>query len=114
MAILENINVEEVLKLKDLIDYDKEKANNKFLVHNGGVILALFAFEKGQGLAKHSSPGEALVTVLEGEGRFTIDEKEYKVKKNESIVLPAEVPHAVDADEKFKMFLVNVLPAKTE
>ena len=46
-----------------------------------------------------------MVTVLDGLGRLTIDGVDYDIPAGESIIMPANVPHAVYAPERFKMFL---------
>lgn len=111
MGIFKNIEVEKVLKLKDQVKAEPGQIVSKTLVQNPHVSITLFAFSKGEEISTHESTGDALVTVLEGEGRITIDGKDYKVKKNESILMPANVPHAVNADEDFKMILTVVFPA---
>ena len=61
-----------------------------------------------KGLDPHKAPGDALVTVLDGEGKYYVDGKPFIVKKGESAVLPANIPHAVEAVENFKMMLVLI------
>lgn len=112
MSILENIKPEEVLKLKDLVKYDSEKYTALPLFHSDSLVLMLFAFDKGQGLDEHASNGDALVNVLEGELEITLNGKTYTVKEHESLVMPAQVPHAVHAKKKAKMFLNIVFPTK--
>lgn len=110
MNIYKNIQPEEVLKLKDLVKAEAGQIVSKTLIQNPHISITLFAFSKGEEISTHESNGDALVTVLEGTGRFTIGGKDYKVKKHESIVMPANVPHAVNADEDFKMILTVAFP----
>ena len=70
----------------------------------------LFAFSKGEEISTHASGGDAMVLVLEGRGRFTIDGREHFCSAGESIVMPAGKPHAVYAAEDFKMLLTVVFP----
>jgi len=54
-----------------------------------------------------------MVQVLDGIGEFTVgDQAPVAVPKGRTIVLPANVPHAVDAPQDFKMLLTVVRPAK--
>ena len=55
-----------------------------------------------------------MVTVLEGEGKFTVDGVEYFVNAGETLVMPANKPHSVFAKERFKMLLVVVFPGKED
>ena len=72
------------------------------------LVITVMSFWKGEALEPHMAPGDALVTVLDGEGKFFVDGNPSLVKKGESIVLPANIPHAVEAVEKFKMLLVLI------
>ena len=68
--------------------------------------ITLFAFDAGQGLSEHSAPFDAVVQVIEGEGSFRIGGEEHNLKEGELIIMPANVPHAVKAVERFKMLLI--------
>lgn len=104
--IMKNIEKSQVLKLKDQIDYQKGMVASKTLIQNNAVSITLFSFEKGEEISTHKSGGDALVYCLEGRGKITIDDTEYKVKEGDAIVMPADHPHAVYAEERFKMMLV--------
>lgn len=67
--------------------------------------MLLFFFDKGEEISTHAAGGDALVTVLDGTGKFTIDGDEYILTKGESIIMPKDIPHAVYGQEKFKMLL---------
>lgn len=105
---LKNIEKSTKLEMKELVQYADGQIVSKTLVQNRAVSLTLFAFEKGEEISTHESGGDALVTVLEGVGRFTIDGEPFILKEGESIVMPAKTPHAVYGEERFKM-LLNVV-----
>lgn len=106
--ILKNIDRSAVLHLKALVDYQTGQIVSKTLVQNQSVSLTLFAFDKGEEISTHSSHGDALVTVIEGTGEITIGDSVYTLTEGQTIVMPAEVPHAVYAREAFKMFLTVI------
>ncbi len=106
--ILKNISNSEVLSLKDLVSYQEGQIVSKTLVQNQSVSLTLFAFDKGEEISTHSSHGDAMVTVLDGTGELTIGDSVYTVSEGQTIVMPAEVPHAVYAKEAFKMYLTVI------
>jgi quercetin dioxygenase-like cupin family protein len=106
--IVKNINRSEVLYLKDLVDYQPGQIVSKTLVQNDHVSLTLFAFDKGEEISAHSSHGDAILTVMDGTGQITIKDTVYEVKEGQTIVMPAEIPHAVYAKESFKMCLTVV------
>ena len=70
--------------------------------------MTLFAFDAGQSLTEHTSPYEALVTVLEGEAEITIAGQAQRVPAGELLRLPANVPHALRAEMRFKMTLTMI------
>lgn len=105
---LKNINECQVLNLRSLVEANEGEVISKTLSQNENVSLTLFAFAKNEEISTHQSQGDALVTILEGEAKITIDDQEYILKANESIVMPAFHPHAVLAIEKMKMLLVVV------
>ena len=73
--------------LAEIVDYQEGKIISKNLAAKNNLVL---------------------VTVLDGEGKYYVDGKPFIVKKGESAVLPANIPHAVEAVENFKMMLVLI------
>ena len=63
-------------------------------------------YEKYEEISTHKSDGDAMVTVLDGVGKITIDDTVYTLKEGETIIMPAGHPHAVEGLERFKMLLV--------
>ncbi|MGP1367582.1 MAG: cupin domain-containing protein [Schwartzia sp. (in: firmicutes)] len=108
--ILKNIKKAEVLTLKDLVAYAEGQVVSKTLIQNRGLGITLFAFAKGEGISTHESKGDALVTALDGVGEIIIDGEKYELLAGESIVMPANHPHAVYGKENFKMLLVVAFP----
>lgn len=104
--IIKHIEDSTVLPLEDEVSYMPGQIVSKTLAQNEHRSLTLFAFDKGEEISTHDSEGDALVMVLDGEGRITIDGEEYYVKAGESILMPATIPHAVFAVTPFKMFLI--------
>lgn len=108
MSGMKNISKAEVLLLKDEVVCRQGQVVSKTLAQNEHVSVTLFAFDKGEEISTHESGGDAFVTCLDGIGRITIDGCEYMLHEGESIVMPAKHPHAVFAQEQFKMLLVVI------
>lgn len=104
--IMKNIFKKEVLKLKDQINYQDGQVVSKILIQNNKVSITIFSFEKGEEISTHKSDGDAMVTVLDGVGKITIDDTVYTLKEGETIIMPAGHQHAVEGLERFKMLLV--------
>lgn len=110
MAFIKNIAHETVVPLACEVQVQQGQVVSKTLAQNKAVSITLFAFAKGEEIGTHDSAGDAMVTVLEGTGRFTVGEKEHLCKAGETLIMPAKIPHAVYAEEDFKMLLVVVFP----
>ena len=81
---------------------------SRVLLKNKGGTVTLFAFDGGEGLSEHTAPFEALVFVVDGEAEVEIAGKVHSVRQNETIMLPANIPHAVRAATRFKMLLTMI------
>lgn len=101
-----NINKQEVLSLKEQIAYQEGQVVSKTLVQNELVSVTIFSFDQGEEISTHASGGDAMVTVLDGKGRFTIGGQVYYLEQGQTIIMPKDIPHAVYGEEKFKMLLV--------
>lgn len=108
MGIMKNISKAEVVKLKEQVAYQDGQVVSKTLVQNSAVSVTLFSFAKGEEISTHESKGDAFVTCLDGVGRVTIDGVDYELQEGDSIVMPAQHPHAVYGQENFKMLLVVI------
>jgi quercetin dioxygenase-like cupin family protein len=107
---LKNIEPEQALELTKLVDYRQGQVVSRTLAQNEAVSITLFSFDKGEEISTHSSDGDAMLTVLEGKARITIGGKPHSLSQGQTIVMPAGVPHAVAAEERFKMLLTVVFP----
>ncbi|MGN1094848.1 MAG: cupin domain-containing protein [Eubacteriales bacterium] len=100
-----NIEKQVKLQLKDLVEYRPGQVISKTLVQNEYVSMTIFSFDKGEEISSHSSSGDAMVTVLEGTGRFTVDGEVFILNEGETLIMPKGIPHAVYGEERFKMQL---------
>ena len=95
----------QVLDLVKLVEYGEGAVVSRTLVENNAGTVTLFAFDKDQGLSEHTAPFDALVQVVEGEGEFIIGGETNQVGKGQLILMPANIPHALRANTRFKMLL---------
>jgi quercetin dioxygenase-like cupin family protein len=95
-------------ELVSLIDYSNGSIVSKTIVDMLAGTITLFAFDKGQELSEHTTPYNAVVQVLDGSARLTIGGKDVTVPAGHIIIMPANVPHAASAEERFKMLLTMV------
>ena len=96
----------KALELAGLVDYAEGAVVSRTLLENGAGTITLFSFDAGQSLSEHTAPFDAFVQVVDGVGEFTIGGKPVEVRAGQVVVMPANVPHAVKAAQRFKMLLV--------
>ena len=101
-----NIDKKKVLELKELVQYQEGQVVSKTLVQNELVSVTIFSFDKNEEISTHASGGDAMVTVLEGKGKFTINGEEYYLEEGQTVIMPKDEPYSVYGAEKFKMLLV--------
>ena len=94
--------------LVGLVQYAEGSIVSRTLVDKPVGTITLFAFDKGQRLSEHSAPYDAVVQVLDGQGEVMIAGKPHIVNPGEMIIMPANIPHSVDAVAKFKMLLTMI------
>ena len=82
--------------------------DSRTLAQGKPVSITLFAFDEGEEISSHSSSGDALVYLLDGQAEITVGGEKFNLKKGETIVMPAGIPHALNAVKQFKMLLIVV------
>jgi quercetin dioxygenase-like cupin family protein len=102
------IEASRVFVTSESIDYAAGAVVSKTIIKKPSGNITLFAFDQGEGLSEHTAPFDALVQVLDGVVEITIGGKAYILKQGESVIMPATIPHALKAVEKFKMMLTMI------
>ena len=97
-----------VVEPVNAVDYAADAVVSRALVSGKAGSVTLFAFDRGQQLSEHTAPFDALVQVLDGEAQLTIGEKLVRARAGQMVLMPAGVPHAVKAPERFKMLLIMI------
>lgn len=91
-----------------LVEYGEGAIVSRTILQRESGNVTLFAFDAGQGLSEHTAPFDALVLVLDGRAAITIGGQVNEVAAGGVVIMPARVPHAVKAIERFKMMLVMI------
>jgi quercetin dioxygenase-like cupin family protein len=94
--------------LTGLVAHAADSIVSKTILDKPVGTITLFAFDKGQKLSEHTASYDAVVQILDGRARLTIAGDEKRVSAGEIIIMPGNVPHAVYAEEKFKMLLIMI------
>jgi quercetin dioxygenase-like cupin family protein len=98
----------EVKQLVELLQYQDSSIVSRVLLKNKGGTVTLFAFDVGEGLSEHTAPFDALAFVTDGVADIEIAGESFSVRQGETIILPANRPHAVRATTRFKMLLIMI------
>ncbi len=104
----------KVLNLKELVSYQDGTVASRMIVSNKSGSITLFSFDEDEGLSEHTAPFDAVVTILDGECEVWVAGETHMMKESDTIIFPANVPHALSAVTKFKMMLVMIKDAKEE
>ncbi len=94
--------------MAELVQYQEGSVVSRTLIKKDTGTVTLFAFAQDQGLSEHTAPYDALVYVLDGTASIDIDGSSHRVSAGETIIMPADVPHALQAPRPFKMLLVMI------
>lgn len=98
----------KILSFNDLVEYSQDGVISKQVIKAQTGNVTLFSFDLGQGLSEHSAPFDALVQIIEGNARITIGGEPFELIANQSIIMPANIPHALYAVSAFKMILTMI------
>ncbi len=109
--LIKNIPFSTPVDIIDLVDYEEGRVVSRTLSSKSYVNITLFAFDKDEQISAHTSPGDAMVQILDGEAIINIDGKKINAAKGQVVVMPANVPHSVTAHSRFKMLLTVVKKA---
>lgn len=94
--------------ISSLVDYQGDSIVSKVILDRPTGNVTLFAFAAGQRLSEHTAPFDAVVQIIAGSAEIIIGGKTHVVKSGEIIIMPADIPHAVNAPENFKMLLTMI------
>ncbi len=94
--------------LKHLVEYAKNSIVSRAIIDKSAGTITIFAFDAGQGLSEHQAPFDAAVVLLDGSACITLGGKELKARAGQIVIMPAHVPHALRAEEPFKMMLIMI------
>lgn len=98
----------KVFRFNKEVDYSENGIVSKRVLEKKTGNVSLFAFDKGQSLSEHTAPFDAMVQVVEGTAQIIINKQPFTVSIGETIIMPANIPHAVYAIDRFKMVLTMI------
>jgi quercetin dioxygenase-like cupin family protein len=106
--LIKNIPFAQAVNINELVDYEEGRVVSRTLSSKSHVNITLFAFDKGEEISAHTSPGDAMVQVLDGQALINIDGEKITAAAGQVVIMPANVAHSVFAATRFKMLLTVV------
>ena len=101
-------NTHKSFKFNDEVNYSEGGIVSMRVLEKSAGNVSLFAFDKGQQLSEHTAPYDAMLQVVEGKAEIIIGVVSNHLEAGDTIIMPANIPHAVKASEKFKMVLTMI------
>jgi quercetin dioxygenase-like cupin family protein len=98
----------KVLQLADLVAYQDGTVASRMIINKPSGSITLFSFDEDEGLSEHTAPYDAVVTILDGECEVWVAGETHHMSTGETIIFPANVPHALSAITRFKMSLTMI------
>lgn len=103
---------ENIINLENHLSYQTQSVVSREIIRKPEGTVTLFAFDAGQGLSEHKAPFEAMVHIIDGEADVFIAGEAHRLKAGELIIMPANIPHALQAITRFKMILTMIKKPK--
>ena len=97
-----------VLQLRELVSYNEGTVASRMIISRKAGNITIFSFDENEGLSEHTAPFDAVVTILDGECEVWVAGQTSQMKVGDTIIFPANVPHALSAITKFKMSLTMI------
>ena len=98
--------------IEKLVDYSSGSIVSRTISKSKSGTITLFSFDVGEELSEHSAPYDAFVQVVDGEVVLVIGGERVTASKGEIVLMPANIPHAVVAEKRFKMILTMIKDKK--
>ncbi|MGZ4911403.1 MAG: cupin domain-containing protein [Halobacteriota archaeon] len=98
----------KAIDIKTLVEYSADSIVSKTLIDTKAGTITLFAFDAGQGLSEHSAPYDAVTQIIDGDAEITIGGNAVHASEGDMVVMPANIPHALQAINRFKMLLTMI------
>ena len=98
----------KIFGFSESIDYSNGGIVSKTVLKKQTGNISLFSFDKGEALSEHTAPYDAMIQVVDGRGEIIIGGESFLLSAGQTIIMPANITHAVKAVEKFKMVLTMI------
>jgi len=101
--------IENLLKA---VEIPQDGTLSRTLYRDDNVKIVLFGFAGGQELSQHTASVPAIIEILQGDARVTLDSEEKELSAGSWVYMAAKLPHAVYARTDVVMLLTMLTGAQ--
>ncbi|NNV57553.1 cupin domain-containing protein [Limnovirga soli] len=87
----------------EIIEYVPNAVVSKTIIKKTTGNITISSFDEGEELAEKTSPFDNYIQIIDGTADVIINNKTYKLKLGEGIIIPAHASHCFNANKQFKM-----------
>lgn len=87
----------------EIIEYMPKAVVSRTIIKRTTGNVTVSSFDAGEELAEKLSPFDTYIQIIDGTADLSINDKKYKLKLGEGIIIPAHTKHHFNAEEQFKM-----------
>ena len=108
ITTMNNIDTTEVEKSKahiivEILEYVPNSILIKTIIKKTTGNITVTSMDAGEELAEKSSPFDTFIQIIDGAAQVEINDRKYKLRLGEGIIIPAHASHCISAGEQFKM-----------
>jgi quercetin dioxygenase-like cupin family protein len=87
----------------EIIEYMANAVVSKTILKKITGNVTATSFDAGEELDEKTAPYDTYIQIIDGVAEITINNKKYKLKLGDGIIIPAHAKHHFNANEQFKM-----------
>jgi quercetin dioxygenase-like cupin family protein len=87
----------------EIIEYMPNAVVTKTIIKKTTGNVTASSLDAGEELAEKTSPFDTYIQIIDGAAEVYINERKYKLRLGEGIIIPAHAAHKFTAFEQFKM-----------
>jgi len=87
----------------EILEYVPNSVLTKTILRKTTGNVTVSSLDAGEELMEKTLPFDLFVQIIDGTAEVIINEREYKLKLGEGIIIPAHSSHCFNANEQFKM-----------
>jgi quercetin dioxygenase-like cupin family protein len=99
---------EEVHITIEILEYVPHAVVSKTIINKTTGNISVSSFDAGEGLEPKISPFDIYIQIIDGAAQVGINDKSYKLRLGEGIIIPGHTLHRFQANEQFKMISTTI------